>query len=114
MNTSLLLDWLFALTSLPREIRNSSRTSKNMVNEVVCIASPASNILLPVFGSFEFDSEDPTNAAPAICMMVVNTSAVMKPQSISLGDNHQRCFLLPDASIYSIVAAHAMSRFMEK
>lgn len=85
-----------------------------MVKETVCIASPASKILLPVLGFFPFDSEDPTKAAPAICIMVVKTSAVMKPHSISLGDNHQRRFLPSDASLNPIVAAHAMSRFIEK
>ena len=105
IKTSLLL----ALTVVPSEVRKSNKTSKKIVKERVCNARPASKMLLPVFGSLEFDSEDPTMAAPAICMMVVKTSAVMKPHSITLDDNHQRCF-----SPIPIVAAHAMSPFIEK
>ena len=47
-------------------------------------------------------------------MMVVKTSAVMKPHNISLGDNHHRRFLSPDAPLTPMVAAQAMSPFIEK
>lgn len=75
---------------MARARRNSVNTVRKAVKETDWIARPASRILFPVVGSFWLDWDDPTRAAPAICMIVVRMSTVTKPHRITFGASHQR------------------------